>query len=299
LLGTIHATPIEVLSAKATAPQLLEASRHGRSLMRGLRSSGAGRQGPGFLAPRGGMGRFVDELQKQLVEAGVGFEHSPGEGVGTAGGVAGEAASEVVGQGVGGGGQEWDGVIMATPAAVSARLLGGAAPDGLGSIRAASVVVVTLVCPGLEIPPGVAGILIPPAEGWLATAISFYSAKWPHLAEPGVATLRVSAGWWGDDRPMELDDGELIDALVAETSRALGKGVSPSAQRVSRWVRSFPVYEVGHLGRVEHLERQLAASAPRVVLCGASYRGVGIPACVGGGRAAARSLMERLHAWAT
>ncbi|MGH9120439.1 MAG: protoporphyrinogen oxidase, partial [Acidimicrobiales bacterium] len=57
LLGTIHATPIEVLSARATAPQLLEASRHGRSMMRGLRSSGAARQGPGFLAPRGGMGR--------------------------------------------------------------------------------------------------------------------------------------------------------------------------------------------------------------------------------------------------
>ncbi len=69
----------------------------------------------------------------------------------------------------------------------------------------------------------------------------------------------------------------------------------PTGVRVSRWPRSFPQYRPGHLGRIDAAERSLATSAPNVVLAGAPYRGLGIPACIRQGQAAARTVLGRLH----
>ena len=44
---------------------------------------------------------------------------------------------------------------------------------------------------------------------------------------------------------------------------------------MARWPRSMPQYEVGHLERVDLIERGLGAT-PGVFLTGSSYRGVGI-----------------------
>ena len=44
------------------------------------------------------------------------------------------------------------------------------------------------------------------------------------------------------------------------------------------------------------LEAELAQSAPGVFLAGASYRGIGIPACVQQGRTAAASVLAHLDA---
>jgi oxygen-dependent protoporphyrinogen oxidase len=60
---------------------------------------------------------------------------------------------------------------------------------------------------------------------------------------------------------------------------------------VTRWPEALPQYRVHHLLRVAAVE----AAARRLgglAVAGAAYRGVGIPACVGGGRQAARELLE-------
>ena len=70
----------------------------------------------------------------------------------------------------------------------------------------------------------------------------------------------------------------------------------PTQVRVSRWPRSFPQYRPGHLARIDAAERELAARAPHLALAGAGYRGLGIPACIRQGQAAARTVMTRLLA---
>jgi len=62
---------------------------------------------------------------------------------------------------------------------------------------------------------------------------------------------------------------------------------------VTRWDEAFPQYEVGHLIRVGYIEEHLAA-LPTVAVAGAALRGVGIPACIGSGRAAARRVLASL-----
>ena len=65
---------------------------------------------------------------------------------------------------------------------------------------------------------------------------------------------------------------------------------------MSRWMRSFPQYEPGHLDLVERIERKLAEEAPNIVVTGAAFRGLGVPACIRQGREAAVELLERAGA---
>jgi oxygen-dependent protoporphyrinogen oxidase len=197
-------------------------------------------------------------------------------------------------------GGTFDGVILATPAAATAALVGATSPDAandLASIRTASVVLVTLAYPAeaLHIPEGTSGFLVPRGEGRLMTACSFASAKWPHWTDAGTTILRVSAGRDGDLRALELDDQTLVERLHAEVGAALAATTGPIEARVSRWPDAFPQYDVGHLDRVTRIEHRLASDLPEAALAGASYLGSGIPACIRSGRRAASLLTARFQ----
>jgi oxygen-dependent protoporphyrinogen oxidase len=64
---------------------------------------------------------------------------------------------------------------------------------------------------------------------------------------------------------------------------------------VTRWNDAFPQYRVGHLDRVDTINAHLAPFHG-MALAGAAYRGVGIPACIGSGRTAARLVLDSLAA---
>ena len=70
----------------------------------------------------------------------------------------------------------------------------------------------------------------------------------------------------------------------------------PVEVRVSRWPRSLPQYAPGHLDRVDQIDAELEVDGPPVVATGAAFRGIGIPACIREGQAAARRMVERLAA---
>jgi protoporphyrinogen/coproporphyrinogen III oxidase len=312
LVGSIHAGRTEELSAAATAPQLLAAARRSRSLMLGLRRpasggktppaggaspGGAGRSaqvdGPGggpapiFLAPRAGMQAVADRLATRLIEAGTVVVEEAVTGVRPCP----EGGVEVS---AGGTTERYDAVVLAVPAAAAALMLGDLAPAGLGSIPTASVALVTMEYAAADLvpPAGVSGILVSRSEGLLMTACSFASTKWPHWAAPGRVLLRVSTGREGDARFTGMDDETLVGRLDRELRLVGGATGDPSAWRVSRWADAFPQYRVGHLQAVDRIEAELQASAPGVRLAGASYRGAGVPACIGSGRRAATALVS-------
>ncbi len=292
LLGSIHAARIDGLSAAATAPQLLAAARRERSLLRALRMpvtpagtatpAGTG-TGPLFLAPGTGMGRLVQRLEQGLREAGVRFERLRVERVERvpAGGVAVEGAGH------------FDRVVLAVPAPIAAGALGALSPPGLARMDATSVTLVTLAWDerDLEVPTGVNGLLVPSGEDRLMTACSMGSSKWAHWGVPGKVVLRVSVGREGDRRADQLDDSELVERLAAELRAALGARGEPTAARVSRWPEAFPRYRVGHPGLVAGIRAELSRRLPAATLAGASYDGVGVPACVASGRAAAAGIL--------
>jgi oxygen-dependent protoporphyrinogen oxidase len=131
------------------------------------------------------------------------------------------------------------------------------------------------------------GFLVPRVDGRLLTACTWLSAKWAHLDSGAHTLLRASAGRFGDDRAVHLDDAVLVERVHGELVDAMGLDHDPIETRVDRWHDAFPQYEVGHAERVIRIEAALH-DLPGVVVAGAAYRGIGIAACVQqGGQAAA------------
>ena len=109
------------------------------------------------------------------------------------------------------------------------------------------------------------------------TAVSFGSQKWAHWRPPGGGeVLRVSLG--RDGLPVDhLDDDALVERAVDEVGHHLGLDLQPSAVRVSRWPAAFPQYRPHHHDWVARVDAALPAG---LVVTGASYRGIGVPACI-------------------
>jgi oxygen-dependent protoporphyrinogen oxidase len=128
-----------------------------------------------------------------------------------------------------------------------------------------------------------------------AKAFTFSTRKWNHLAADAVL-VRVSFGRYGTDLE-SIEDDQLIDWAVADlaTVIALAGGgevrVGPRDAVVQRWPGGLPRYAPGHASLVAEADR---SRPPGLVLAGATFDGVGVPACVGRADRAARQLVADL-----
>jgi oxygen-dependent protoporphyrinogen oxidase len=198
-----------------------------------------------------------------------------------------------------------DGLVVAVPAPEAAVLLAPVAPTAagiLGSIEYASVAVITL-----SLPPGSirarrrgTGFLVPRPSTIaglpsLITGCTYLDLKWPHLGRPDDELVRVSVGRFGDDRHLLLDDDQLRASAFGELAHILDIHGAPRETSVTRWDRALPQYRPGHLIGVAQVEEEVAALGGLAV-AGAALRGVGIPACIGSGRSAARLVLGSLPA---
>jgi oxygen-dependent protoporphyrinogen oxidase len=287
LLGGIYAGDADRLSLRAGAPQLWHAARANPSLVRGLldmrRAAEAASppDAPVFFAPPDGMTRLVRELTARLGE-----RVRLGQPVTR---IERDDEHWVVD------GTRAEGVVLTTPSFATAQLLRDAAPDTatlLDAIEYAGVALVTFAIPrdAIESPLDASGFLVPKAESMLLTACSWASTKWAHLDRGKHIVLRASAGHFGNEYALTLDDDALVRAMFDELALMMGLQAEPVEVRVSRWPRSFPQYTPGHDERVDEIERHLAREAPGVALAGAPYRGIGLPACITQAHAAAAAV---------
>ncbi len=314
LVGGIHAGDIGDMSAAASFPLLLQTVPRRGSLMRALRRTTAGEPAadagtPAFWAVPGGMAALVDRLAGALQARGVVLQtattvesllpSSMPAAPWTLQTTRGPVAAR--------------GVVLGVPAGVASDLLDRLDPDAaalLRSIDYASVAVVTLSLPADAVPGNLhgTGLLVPrgtplPTDGreamgiddphFLLTAVTYLSQKWPHLARPGEVLLRGSAGSFGDPRIAGLGDAELVARTLAELRILIGITGDPSAASVTRFDQAFPQYRVHHLSRVQGIQAGVARLGG-LAMAGAAYAGVGIPACIGSGRAAGAAMAEYL-----
>ena len=286
LVGSIYATDTDHASL-TMVPQLAALSARGRSLLlnaRSMRAEAPVADGPVFLAPRDGMGALVDAVASGASARGVTIRSRA-------------LVSSIAADGAGWRADDdpFDAVVLATPAAPTAPLLAGAAPDAarlLATMDHAGVVIVTVAVP--EWPDrlaGLSGYLVPKPVQRTVTAASFGSQKWAHWRPEKGEVLRISLG--RDGLPVDdLDDDELVDRAVTEVSEHLGLDLAPTAVRVSRWPGGFPQYRPHHR---EWHARVLAALPANLVVTGASYGGIGVPACVAQAGSAAGQVASLLR----
>jgi protoporphyrinogen/coproporphyrinogen III oxidase len=292
LLGGLHAGDVHRLSLRAATPQLAALADRHRSLL--LRRRPAPRPGPTFVTLAAGLATLADRLAADLPEGTLrlGMQATAVERV---------ASGTLRVSLAAGPSLEVDGVVLATPAHVAAKLLTGSSPTAaaeLGELRAASVVVAALAYPAAAAAvPSIrqgTGILVPSTRDKLLKAATFLSTKWPHHAADEVFLIRVSAGRAGDDRAIGLDDAPLLAQLQRELAEATGLDLAPLDATVQRWPSTMPQLEVGHLQRLDTITAALAHDLPGVALAGAPYHGPGLASCLRSAAAATGALVAVL-----
>lgn len=287
LLGGINAGDPDQLSLQAGVPQLAAAAAHDPSLIRSIQQHLAGTprdpDAPIFLTHPNGVAQIVEAMHTRIADR-THLSH-PVERLVRAG-----ARWELIGIAD----LQFDAVVLTIPAFAAGRVLEDVAPgtaEMLGDIRYAGVVMATFAFPSDAMPAfDGSGFLVARGEGLLMTACSWASSKWAHLSDGPVSYLRVSAGHADDHRALDMDDEALVGRLLDELGWVVGVDTEPREVRITRWPRSFPQYAPGHLDRVAGIEAMLAEEAPGVIVAGAAYRGLGLPACVHQARRAAHQV---------
>lgn len=300
LLGGVYAGHAREISLAAALPAMLPAYRNGTSVLDAARAAqpaaGAPRP-PVFASLRGGVNQLIAALERALraagvtIRTGVTAREVRRRSAWTDGGfdvVTGPVPEpEVVAA---------DRVIMATPSAATSRLLSRIAPAASRSLRdieTASMAIVTLALPSGTAPLLVgSGLLVPPVEGLTVKAATFSGTKWQWVGDAGnaaatpVVLVRASLGRHREASALQRDDEELIAVVRKDLAAILGQPIpAPVDADVRRWGGALPQYAVGHRDRVASI-RDGVAAVPGLAVCGATYEGVGIPACIASARAA-------------
>ncbi len=291
LVAGIYTADPDDLSLGATMPRFLELERRERSVILALwrasrRAPQAGTSGARwslFVTFARGMSELIDALASRLPAGAVALkqratavERRDGRWrIGLADGAALDA----------------DHVIVATEAHAAGRLLRYTDPQlatWLAEIPYASSATVSLGYRRADVPHPLDGFgfVVPHTERRAVLACTFSSVKYPGRARDGFVLLRAFLGGALGEAALDGDDEALAGRARRDLADALGVVAEPVLTRVHRYPASMPQYRLGHLDRIESIERRLAA-LPGLSLAGSAYRGVGIADCVHSGDSAA------------
>ncbi|MFG1988569.1 protoporphyrinogen oxidase [Actinoplanes sp. NPDC048988] len=293
MLGGVYAGRADGLSLQVTMPQLARTARIEHTLQDAVRAAQrASRREPGkpiFGAVEGGMSRLVG-----AAAAASGARISLGLPVREIARTA-DGYRLLLGPVPAPRTDDVDAVVVAVPFSPAARLLSDVAPAAaaaLGRLDYASVALVGLALPPGTPLPDLSGFLVPPSEGTLVKAATFFTTKWS-LPGDGPVIVRASLGRAGEEERLQFDDAVLLSRAVDELGQLIGDELPPpAASWVQRWGGGLPQYAPGHLDR---LAAARAALPPGLALAGAAFDGIGIPVCIASGERAAEDVSKMLE----
>ncbi|OFV90140.1 MAG: protoporphyrinogen oxidase [Acidobacteria bacterium RIFCSPLOWO2_02_FULL_64_15] len=326
LLAGIHAGDVDRLSLRALFPRLADAERQHGSLLRAFRqqrSSGPSRRGPedpqrrsvpdtrerhgasvpaseggppreandgAFRSLAGGLGEMVGGIVRLLprdaVRVGTEVTRIGGNQPFTVEIKAGEILNARA-------------IVLATPAYITASLVQERDAELArlcDAIHYASTATVTLAFSRAAVghPLDGSGYVVPRTERNGILAASWLSSKWPNRAPEGRVLLRTFIGGARDPQALDRSDADLVARSLAAIGPILQIQGAPLVTRVYRFERANAQHEVGHLTRLDAIERAVARH-PGLFVTGSGLRGVGIPDCVADGRATAGQVAEWLE----
>jgi len=300
LVTGVFAGDINALSLRACFPKLAELEDRG-GLVRGAIASRietvfarvlageTSQDGRGISAPVGGMDALVGALQSELSEtisyntAIAGIERD---------------GSKTVLHGVDGAHYECDALVLATPAYVSASLLGPHALDAAAALSEISYAPIAVVGLGFSEPVGESldgfGVLVAKGESPQILGAVLESRLWPSRAPEGATLVRCMIGGVGGARLVEQSDKELVEIAKTGVSTTLGIHGPTSFSKVIRWPRGIPQYTVGHLARARRIKEGLASLG--IIMSSTAMDGVSVNDCVMKGRKTAARVALQLGA---
>lgn len=193
-----------------------------------------------------------------------------------------------------------DAVVLTGPAFVTASLIGSLAPgpaERAGAVPYApiSVVMQTFRAADARRRLDAFGFLAPNIENRNVLGCIWASSVFPGHAPHGLISFRSLLGGVRHPERSEGTDEELFARARVELDALCGMqpDARPVEQRVVRWPRGIPQYDLDHAGAVEaadEAERML----PGLFISGNGYRGVALLDCLAGAEALAERVLARL-----
>jgi oxygen-dependent protoporphyrinogen oxidase len=294
LLSGVYGGEAASLSVRAVLPRFAEMERKygslGRAMLAARKKMSAGPRKPApplFTSLKNGMQHLAETVVSRLTPASL-LTNTLVQAIQR------EAGSWVVSAGLQS--DQFDGVIVALPAPAAADVLRMVTPElsaELAAIQYSSSITVGL---GYDrdvreaLPPGF-GFLVPRSEGKKLLAATFVHNKFPHRAPDDRALLRCFFAGRNAEDVWSLPDQQIIGIVRKELQQILGLRAEPLFARVYKWKSAMAQYGVGHLERLDRMER-LRQQLPGLALAGNAYSGIGVPDCVRTGRDAAKHLVE-------
>jgi len=306
LMAGIYAGDAEQMSVQATFPRFVELEQQYGSVIRGMmvsRNAGSPathHSGPTrtmFVSLKNGLSDLVAALVHRLTDNGVVLKGSCSvEALRVRSHQLGRWMYDVILND--GSALSVDGLVLATPAYVSAELVRPLTPIAAGLLEMipyASTATIAMAYPRATVIDAADGFgfVVPRAEGRDLIAATWTSLKWAHRAPPDQLLIRCYVGGVGREAILQLDDQTLVAQVKAELANMCGVTAEPGFVEVNRWNRAMPQYTLGHLDRLNQIEAALSRYGG-LILTGAGYRGVGIPDCIRDGAVAAERVLRHL-----
>lgn len=300
LIGGIHSNDPETMSLRASFPRFLKMEEKSGSLLRSMLAArlkalftkrDAGKSH--FLSFRQGMGEISDALVSGLGKNRVRCNRTVTrlEEIRKRDGTR-YRISFNEGEPV-----EADAVVVATVANQASRILEGmdsSVASFLGEIPLTSSANLSLAFKSGElgrIPDGF-GLMIPAVEKRKISAVTLSSTKWNYrVPDPKYRLLRIFVGGYRNQELTLLDDADLLKIVRTELSELFGVSAAPIMTRIHRWIRERPRYTLGHIERVQSIEKLLSRHEG-VFLAGCSYHGIGVGDCVASGMKASKAAID-------
>ena len=295
LLSGIYGGEAASLSVRAVLPRFAEMERTHGSLGRAMLAARkkiprpANKPAPPlFTSLKNGMQQLVETLVPRLNPSSL-LTNAPVESIQP------EARGWTISAGLKS--DHFDAVILALPTHAAAKPLSICSPElsaELAAIGYSSSITIGL---GYDrevrqsLPPGF-GFLVPRSEGKRLLAATFVHNKFPHRAPEDRALLRCFFAGSNAENIWQLSDDAIIAVVRNELQQILSLRAEPLFARVYKWKSAMAQYGVGHLERLDRIER-LRQKLPKLALAGNGYRGIGVPDCIRSGTNAAEQVLTR------
>jgi oxygen-dependent protoporphyrinogen oxidase len=293
LLAGVYGGSADELSVRSVLPRFAEIEARQGSLGRGMiaarKKQASGSSLPLFTSLKDGMQQMVDALLARI-PAGASRANTAVDTVKPESGkwlVVSSGRTE-----------EFDAVIIATPAYVAAEMLayGNAelAAELSGIRYSSSVTAILGFAQNIRtaLPPGF-GFLVPRREDRRMLAATFVHNKFAHRALEDRALIRCFLGGTRDDGILQCSEDEILRIVQRELREILGITAEPLFSRIYKWKRAMAQYGLGHGERVERIKK-LVSQKPGLTLAGNAYNGIGVPDCVRSGSEAAAEILAQV-----
>jgi protoporphyrinogen/coproporphyrinogen III oxidase len=191
-----------------------------------------------------------------------------------------------------------DAVVLACPAFDQGRILAevdSELAEKVGAIAYNKVAVVALGYQETDVPlkPDGFGFIAPQRSRRDILGVQWCSSIFPDRAPQGFVLFRALCGGWNRPDILDWDDDRIVSAVREELRLAQGIVVPPRFRHIVRWDRAIPQYHLGHLERVNWIEKRARQHAG-LHLTGNSYRGVSLNDCTLEAERLARTIADSL-----